>query len=393
MSDDFKDIWSLRKPGAKDSKRHKERIREAIKENLHDLISEENIISSSGGKKVKVPIKYLDMWRFKFGKNNKHKGVGHGKGAPGDVIYKEDPMSGQGKAGDKAGEEVYEEEVEIEEIIEMMLENLDLPWMEEKENVREIETEETVFQDIAERGLPANIDKRRTILRNLKRNALKGKMRIGGFALDDLRYRVWEQVIEKHSNAAVFLLMDRSGSMTSEKKYIVKSFFWWMVKFLERKYENVELIFIAHDTEAHEVEEENFFKISHGGGTMVSSAFKLAQTIIEDRYSHKTWNNYVFAFSDGDNWPEDNVRCVQSIKDILPFCQAVGYGEVDINDSFYKWGSSTSSSMWSNLAQIFEKDTELSENERFIVATIEKREDIYAGLRKFLKGVDKQNER
>jgi sporulation protein YhbH len=388
MSDSFKDIWSLRKPGAKDSVRHKERIRKAIRENLHELISEENIISSKGGKKIKVPVKYLDMWRFKFGKNNKNKGVGQGKGDPGDVIHKEDPRGKGGKAGDEPGEEIYEEEVDVEEVIEMMLEDLDLPWLEEKENVKEIETEETVFQDIAEKGLPSNRDMRRTVMRNMKRNALKGKMKIGDFILDDLRYRVWEQVIEKHSNASVTLLMDRSGSMTSERKYIVKSFFWWMTKFLERKHENVELNFIAHDTEAHEVEEENFFKISHGGGTMVSSAFRLAKTIIEDRYPIETWNNYVFAFSDGDNWPEDNDRCVQAVKDIIPLCQAVGYGEVNVSDSFYNWAGAASSSMWSNLAQIFEKDSELSENERFIVATIEKREDIYDGLKKFLKGVD-----
>jgi sporulation protein YhbH len=386
MSDSFKDIWSLRKPGAKDSVRHKERIRKAIKDNLHELISEENIISSKGGKKIKVPVRYLDMWRFKFGKNNKSKGVGQGEGDPGDVIYKEDPKGKSGKAGDEPGEEVYEEEVDVEEVIEMMLEDLDLPWLEEKENVKEIETEETVFQDIAEKGLPANIDKRRTVMRNMKRNALKGKMKIGDFSLDDLRYRVWEQVIEKHSNASVILLMDRSGSMTSERKYIVKSFFWWMVKFLERKHENVELVFIAHDTEATEVEEDNFFKISQGGGTMVSSAFRLAKTVIEDRFPTETWNNYVFAFSDGDNWPEDNDKCVQSVKDIMPLCQAVGYGEVNINDSFYNW--SGKSSVWSNLAQIFERDSELSENERFIVATIEKREDIYEGLKKFLRGVD-----
>lgn len=386
MADSFKDIWSLRKPGALDSERHKQRIREAIKENLHDLIAEENIISSKGGKKVKVPIKYLDMWRFRFGKNNKQKGVGHGEGEPGDVIAKENPQGKGDRAGQDPGEDVYEEEVEIEEIIEMMLEDLDLPWMEQKDKSIEIETEEIVFQDIAERGLPANVDKRRTIIRNMKKNALKGKLRIGGFEPDDLRYKVWEQVVERHSNASVFLLMDRSGSMTAEKKYIVKSFFWWMVRFLERKYDKVELVFIAHDTEARETEEENFFAISQSGGTMVSSAFLLAKKIMEDRYPTSIWNNYVFAFSDGDNWPEDNDRCIQSVKDILPLCQAVGYGEVQVSDGFWSWAGGSSS--WSNLAKVFEKDSDLRKNERFIVATIEKREDIYQALKEFLPNTD-----
>jgi uncharacterized sporulation protein YeaH/YhbH (DUF444 family) len=220
----------------------------------------------------------------------------------------------------------------------------------------------------------------------MKRNALKGKMRIGGFDMNDLRYRVWEQVIEKHSNAAVFLLMDRSGSMTSEKKYIVKSFFWWMVRFIERKYKNVELVFIAHDTQAREVEEENFFTISQGGGTMVSSAFRLADQIIDERFSPATWNNYIFAFSDGDNWGEDNQRCIDSVKQVLPKCQAVGYGEVEYSDYFYSWRGSSSTP--SNLLAIFENDGELVNNERFICSNIEKREDIYSCLKAFLHGID-----
>ena len=381
--DSFKDIWSLRNRGARDSARHRQRVRDAIKENLHDLISEENIISSKDGKKIKIPMRYLDMYRFKFGKNNKSKGIGQGEGDPGDIIAREDPQEGD-QAGQDPGEELYEEEVNIDEVIEMMLEDLDLPWLEEKEKALEIETEETVFQDIAEKGLPSNIDKRRTVMENLKRNALKGKMKIGGFDQSDLRYRVWETIIEKHSNAAVFLIMDRSGSMTSEKKYIVKSFFWWMVRFLERKYDNVELVFIAHDTEAREVEEENFFSISESGGTMVSSGFILAKKIIEERFPTTIWNNYVFAFSDGDNWPEDNEKCVNAVKEILPMCQSVGYGEVKYGDDFYGWGGD---SKLSRLARIFEADDELEKNERFINASIEKREEVYKCLKKFLSSV------
>jgi len=387
MSNDFKDLWGMKKSGARDSGRHKERVREAIKSKLHELISEENIISSKGGKKIKIPMKYLDMWRFKFGKNSKDKGVGHGEGDPGDVIAKEDPK-GQGKngAGDEEGEEIYEEEVDIDDVINMMLEDLDLPWLEEKENVVEIETEETVFQDISERGLPSNIDKKRTVMENMKRNAMKGKMRIGGFDQSDLRYKVWENVIEKHSNAAVFLLMDRSGSMNDEKKYIVKSFFYWMVKFIEKKYKNVNLIFIAHDTMAMEVEEENFFSISQSGGTKVSSAFDLADKIIDERFSPQVWNNYVFSFSDGDNWGDDNKRCIEIVKKILDKCQAVGYGEVEYSDSFYSWGGNSSTP--SNLLAIFNNDTELNENKKFISTSIEKREDVYTCLKKFLHGVE-----
>jgi uncharacterized sporulation protein YeaH/YhbH (DUF444 family) len=258
--------------------------------------------------------------------------------------------------------------------------------LESKDQAVELETEDIVFHDIADKGLPQNYDKKATIFNNIKRNAMKGKARIGGFINEDIKYRVWEHRIERHSNASVILAMDRSGSMTTEKKYIVRSFFWWMTKFIEKKYDNVELVFIAHDIDAKEVEEENFFTISDYGGTMVSSAFRLAKEIIENRFPTNSWNNYVFAFSDGDNWSEDNDRCVQSVKDLIPLCQAIGYGEVQVNDSFYNFNNVSFS--WSLLTDIFKGDLELSSNERFMVAKIGKREDIYSALKKFLSNID-----
>lgn len=381
--DSFKDIWDLRQPGRRDSSRHKERVRRAMKDNLRDLIAEESIISSHKGKKVKVPMKYLDLWRFKYGNNKSQKGVGHGEGDPGDIVAREGGQGkGPGKPGSSPGEELFEEEVDLDEVIEMMLDDLGLPLLEEKENQVEIETEETRFQDISERGIPANIDKRRTILQNLKRNAIMGKPRIGGFTNGDLRYRVWEQVVEKHSNASVILIMDRSGSMTSEKKYIVKSFFFWMVNFLRRKYNNVELVFVAHDTQAREVPEEGFFTMSDSGGTMISSGLRLARDIIEARFPIQEWNNYVFSFSDGENWGDDNKKCVSLIHELMGMCQAVGYGEVQYSDEFYNW--SGWGGTWSTLHGELSKNKSLANSPKFTTAAIVKREDIYTCLRKFL---------
>lgn len=380
MNDSYKDIWELRQPGRRDSQRHRERIKKAIKENLRELIAEENIISSDGKKKVKVPVRYLDMWRFKFGPNHKAKGVGHGEGDPGDIIAK-DGKKGN-RAGDQPGEEVYDEEVELAEVVEMMLEDLGLPWLENKENQVEIETEEMVFHDIAEKGLPPNVDLKRTLIENLKRNSLAGKPSFGKIVPDDLRYRVWENVVEKHSNAAVILIMDRSGSMTDDKKYIVKSFFFWMVSFLRLKYGNVEVVFIAHDTEAREVEEANFFAISDGGGTRISSGLELAKTVIEARFPTTIWNNYVFSFSDGENWDADNDRCITLFKELLGMCQAVGYGEVAYSDQFYSWAGWRGS--WSTLHDALEEASDLIDEPKFLRASIVKREDVYDCLRQFL---------
>jgi hypothetical protein len=47
--------------------------------------------------------------------------------------------------------------------------------------------------------------------------------------------------------------------MGSFEKYCARSFFFWMSRFLRRQYEKVDIVFIAHHTEAKEVTEEEFF--------------------------------------------------------------------------------------------------------------------------------------
>ena len=79
-------------------------------------------------------------------------------------------------------------------------------------------------------------------------------------------------------------MMDVSGSMGEFEKYIARSFYFWMVRFLRTKYNNVEIVFITHHTEAKEVDEEEFFNHGESGGTKVSSAYQLALDIINERY-------------------------------------------------------------------------------------------------------------
>lgn len=390
MTDSLLDIWGMRKRGKRDSARHSKRVKKAIKDNLRDLISDASIISSDGKKKVKIPIKFLDSYRFKHDDNKNREGVGHSDKShkPGDAIAHDGTgRKGQGgsQGSDQDGEDIYEEEVELAEIVQMMLEDLGLPWLESKDSAVEVETENIKFTDLAEVGPLSNVDKKRTIYENMKRNAKSGKARIGGILPEDLRYKVWDMEKEYHSNAAVYFLMDRSGSMDDDKKYIAKSFFFWLAHFCKTKYSHVELIFIAHDTRAKIVPEDNFFKISNSGGTMCSSAFQLAYDNIATNHPPELWNNYVFAFSDGDNWPEDNERCIRIVQDLLKICTAVGYGEIN-TDSFYNYGNSAF--RWSTLHEEFEKHIK---HQRFMTAAISQREDIYSCLQQFL-GIKSETE-
>lgn len=69
--------------------------------------------------------------------------------------------------------------------------------------------------------------------------------------------------------------------MGSFEKYCARSFFFWMSRFLRRQFEKVDIIFIAHHTEAKEVPEEEFFTRGESGGTICSSAYVKALEIIE----------------------------------------------------------------------------------------------------------------
>jgi uncharacterized sporulation protein YeaH/YhbH (DUF444 family) len=59
----------------------------------------------------------------------------------------------------------------------------------------------------------SNIDKKRTILENLRRNGASGNPGIHGITPDDLRYKTWEEKVIPQSNAVILAMMDTSGSL------------------------------------------------------------------------------------------------------------------------------------------------------------------------------------
>jgi uncharacterized protein len=367
--------WSLHRKGPMDQQRHKERIKEAIRQNLPNIISEENIILSDGKRVIKVPIRSLEEYRFRYDDNSgKHAGSGEGDSQVGDVIGRaggqqgQGPGKGKGKAGEQPGVDYYEADVSVDEIAALIFEDLGLPNLQEKK-LQEIESETIRFTDVRKKGSMSNLDKRRTLMQNIKRNAAKGDARVGDFKQDDLRFKTWEVKKEYQSNAVVISMMDVSGSMGDFEKYIARSFYFWMVRFLRTKYSNVEIVFISHHTEAREVTEEEFFHKGESGGTQVSSAYNLALQIIRQRYPPEDWNIYPFHFSDGDNLPWDNDLCVDLVKQMLAECNLFGYGEIREG---YRGSSSTLMSAFSKV-----------DDPKFTAVTISDKGAVYPALKKF----------
>jgi uncharacterized sporulation protein YeaH/YhbH (DUF444 family) len=210
--------WSLQRKGIIDQDRHKERVKEAIKKNLGSIVSNEAIILSDGKRTVKVPIRALDEYKFRFDyRKKKHVGQGDGKTRVGDVIAREGQPGqgpGSGPAGQGDGGEYYEAEVNIDEIAALIFEDLHLPFLEEKAK-KAVQSRTTRFNEIRRTGVMANLDKRRMILENIRRNAREGgHARFGDVKKEDLRFKTWEENLRYESNAVVMALMDVSGCLT-----------------------------------------------------------------------------------------------------------------------------------------------------------------------------------
>jgi uncharacterized sporulation protein YeaH/YhbH (DUF444 family) len=202
----------------------------------------------------------------------------------------------------------------------------------------------------------------------------------------DLRYRTLKEDIEHQSNAVVLAMMDVSGSMGTMKKYLARSFFFWMVNFLRTIYRNVEIRFIAHTTEARLVDEDEFFHKGESGGTYCYSAHDLAAQVIDTEYPTSRWNVYPFHFSDGEDW--DAERTVRSLKEVMDRgVAAVGYGEIQTEYS----ASVLMKAFQESLSLQLRSDDDFAcyEGKRgespFLGVIIRGKEDLYPALRAFLR--------
>ena len=362
--------WSLHRKGYQDQQRHMDKVKEAIKNNLPDLISEESIIMSNGKEVIKIPIRSLDEYkiRYNYGKS-KHVGQGQGDSQVGDVVARDgrpdNQAQGKGqKAGDQPGNDYYEAEINFEDVQGMLFKELELPNLAKKE-MAEIVTEKIEFNDIRKKGLMGNIDKKRTILTAIKRNAMKGKPDITPIYNDDLRFKTWDEVTKPETKAVVLAMMDTSGSMGNFEKYCARSFFFWMTRFLRTKYETVEIEFIAHHTEAKVVSEEDFFTKGESGGTICSSAYSKALELIELKYNPARYNIYPVHFSDGENFSTDNEKCLRLVNELMEYSSMFGYGEVNPNNRY------------SSLMSTFKK----IDNPKFRHYILRQKKDVYEALK------------
>jgi uncharacterized protein len=362
---------------AGDRMRHREKVRQSIRENIADIIAEESIIGRDRDRIIKVPIRGIKEYRFIHGDNAPGVGQGDGEMKPGDVIEDSDNEGqGVGHAGNQPGVDYYETDVSLDELVNIMFEDLELPDLERKK-LREIEAErQNRRKGYRQVGIRLRLDKRRTVIQKIKRRLASQKLDEEEkdrfpFHQDDLTYRHVTTDTKKESNAVVLCMMDTSGSMDTMKKYLARSFFFLLCQFVSSKYRSVEIIFLAHHTQANEVTEEEFFSKGEAGGTLISSAYERALEIIAARYHPSLWNIYAFHCSDGDNFDADNEAAFRRAQELCEVCNLFGYGEIKPH-GHYAYESS--------MMAVFRKLTAPN----FLTIRIERKEDVWPSFKTFL---------
>ena len=398
---------------AGDRLRHRQKVRESIRENIADIIAEESIIGKDKDRIIKVPLRGIKEYRFVYGENSSGAAQGDGDSQPGQVVGKsgkDGPGKGDERAGDRPGVDYYETDVTLEELIDIMFEDLELPNLERRA-LREIQSEySNKRKGYRKVGIRVRLDKRRTarqrvmrVLAAQRRNGAGAtgseeeleadddaaldeldrtpsanvgsipalKRRRHPFHQDDLRYKHIEVDTKEESNAAVICIMDTSGSMDTMKKYLARSFFFLLYQFISTRYRNVEIVFIAHNTEAYEVTEEEFFHKGESGGTFISSGYARALQIIAERYHPSLWNVYAFHCSDGDNFDSDNPTALKAAEELAQICNLFGYGEIKpLGSRYYE----------SSMLNVFRR----IQAPNFHTVLIERKEDIWPSFKAFL---------
>lgn len=356
-----------------DQNRFRDIVKGKVKEDLRKYVSQGEMIGKRENEFVKIPLPRIDIPNFRYGAKQQG-GVGQGEGQQGQDVG-EPGEGGQGQAGEAPGEHMLEVELSMDELADILGEKLELPRIEPK-GAKNIDSMKTKFTGIAPVGPEG--------LRHFKssyKNALKRMVGSGTYNPEDplvlpirrdMQYKSFKKVSKPQTQAVVIYMMDVSGSMGDEQKEIVRLESFWINTWLKKHYKGLETRFIIHDASAKEVDEDTFFRTSESGGTLISSAYKLCQEIIQNDYPVADWNIYPFHFSDGDNWSGEDTRlCVKLISEFfLPNCNVFSYGQVES-----KYGSGQ-----------FLKDLqkEFGTDERLTLSQIENRDKILDSIKDFL---------
>jgi len=321
--------YDLFSRGARDWLRHNEKVREAVRQHLPQIVAGADVLSG-GATTVRVPVRMLEHYRFRLRNSHEQQGVGQGQAKPGDRIGRPQQESEQqrGQGGNEDGGIQYTLEFRIDDIVDWLWEEMQLPNLEAKAG--KAKEDDWTREGWDRRGARSRLDRRRSLKESIKRRGVQTAAGAESpcFTDDDLRFRQLSKREQPAMQAVVILLLDVSGSMGERERQISKTFFFWAIQGLRRQYRHLDLVFVAHTSEAWEFQEEEFFRVTGTGGTVASAGLKKVREIIDARYSPSQYNVYLFYASDGENFPSDQPQAHSALQDIIGDCNYSGFLEV-----------------------------------------------------------------
>lgn len=320
--------YALFSRGARDWLRHNEKVRQSVQQSLPDLVAGSDLITGSQERTVQLPVRMLEHARFRLSDSQTKslRNAGQGQGQPGDVLR---PVQTGGDDDEVEGDNSEGEvrlllELKVDDIVDWLWEELKLPDMQPKRKLS-LNEPEYVREGWDKHGARARLDRRRTVKEAVKRRAIQQNP--VPFSNEDLRFKQLVQKRRPATSAVVLFTLDVSASMTEAERKLAKTFFFFVLQGIRRKYGKVETRFIAHTTQAWEFSENEFFQVTGTGGTGASTAFKLAIDMIEADYDPAQYNGYLFYASDGENFTEDRAAAIAGLTQLTSLLNYVGYVE------------------------------------------------------------------
>lgn len=272
--------------------------------------------------------------------------IGQGPWSPGDIWDRRGGGSGEGqgsergRAGEEGSEDVNIDEIPIETYGEMLAEMIEL------RNLRRTEGgENPLDEDIrtgSEHRSGGNIlwaqtareayGKGMAIARKNGKDFRKMTpaeiIRLGMKYVSPENYVVSSRDEEPvpQLDAVIVYVADTSGSMDEEDRRIERLMVANTRALLKVRYPHLKEHFVIYDTNAKEVNEEEFFTTYLGGGTRAAVAYKLAREILS-RYPQQRFNRFSLLFSDGDD-ANAGVSVAEGTK-LAEMTEYTAYGHVD----------------------------------------------------------------
>ena len=320
--------YALFSRGARDWLRHNEKVRESVQQHLPDLIAGADLLTGPEDRTVQLPVRLLEHARFRLtdAQGDAQRSAGQGQGHPGDVLRPAQPQAddNEGEGDNSEGEVRLLLELKVDDIVDWLWEELKLPDLQPKPKTT-LSEDEFVREGWDRRGARARLDRRRTVKEAVKRRAIQQDA--VPFSNEDLRFRQLVHRRKPATNAVVLFALDVSASMTDAERKLAKTFFFFVLQGIRRKYGKVETRFIAHTTQAWEFSEADFFQVTGTGGTGASTAFELAIRMIEEEYDPAQYNGYLFYASDGENFTEDRAAATAGLARLTELLNYTGYVE------------------------------------------------------------------